>query len=149
MWPLCTADNLDTFICDGMKFDIYKLPETLGTVQPCTGIASPVICVPYCLISFNCSLEPSLSFTYKAVPIVVNLPDLQFERYPISGAFGKEFYSTATVIISTCVHPQYFEIRNGGFENPANTMGPNSIRMKTTNFCMSFSCHLQRYVINI
>jgi hypothetical protein len=69
-----------------LKFDIDNLPELSGTVQACTGIVSPVIWVPYSFISFNCSLEPLFSFTYKAVCIVVTLPDLQFERHPISGA---------------------------------------------------------------
>jgi hypothetical protein len=39
--------------------------EPTGNVQACTAITSPLICVPNCFISFNCSLETPPSFKYK------------------------------------------------------------------------------------
>jgi len=60
-----------------------------------------------------------------------------------------KFYSTADDTIATCVHVQHNEIRKGSFVNPDNKTQPNSIRMTTTNYFMSFSCHPERYVINI
>ena len=131
-----------------LKSRCLNLLKPSGTVQACTGIASPLICIANCFISFNCSLEPSSSFRYKAVSIVVTLPDLQFKRHLICGAYSVKFYNTATVTIATCVHVQNIEVLKGGFVKPDNKLQPNSLRVTITNFCMSFSCHLQRYVIH-
>ena len=48
-----------------LKLVSLSLPKTSGAVQVCTQIALPVICFPYCLIFFNCSVELSPSFKYK------------------------------------------------------------------------------------
>jgi len=53
--------------------------------------------VLFFLVSFNSSFEPSRSFGYNAVSIVVNLPDLQFERHKIFSAYAVKSYNTATV----------------------------------------------------
>jgi len=132
-----------------LKSRCLNLLKPSGTVQACRSIASPLICIANCFISFNCTLEPSSSFRYKAVSIVVTLPDLQFERHLICGAYAVNFYSTATVTIATCVHVQRIEVRKGGFVKPDNKIEPNSIRMKITNFYMSFNCHLQLHFIYI
>jgi len=41
---------------------------------------------------------------------------------------------------------QHIQIRKGGFVKPDNKTQPNSIRMATTNFFMSFSCHPEKYL---
>jgi len=57
-----------------------------------------------------------------------------------------KFYSTATLAIATCVHVQHIQIRKGGFVKPDNKPQPNSIRMATTKFFMSFSSHPDKYL---
>jgi len=50
------------------------------------------------------------------------------------GDYVMKLYSTATVPITTCVHVQHFEIRNGGFVKPDNKPETKSLRLKLSNF---------------
>ena len=131
MWPMYTGENLHTFTCwqsRNLGASTSTKPQELSThVQ-----RSFYLKFVFLIFQFLSIAAWNIHFPLgkKAVSIVVNLPDWQFERYLICGAYAIKLYSTATVNIAACARVQHIENRKGRFLKPANNPEPNSLRMK-------------------